>query len=113
MAGYISKPQYRNLKSRIRGIINNFPNQIPQFIIYLLSTTATLIGRIRERGRNGERKITKDYLQTISNAQHYWLEKLNRAYGIKICYVFVSEDDSEKDVDEKVRREIMAQLICN
>ena len=67
--GYISNFQYSKLKSKIRTILTNYPNQIPNYVIRIISTTSTAIEAIRQNGRRGESNISRQYLQYITNSQ--------------------------------------------
>ncbi len=46
----------------------------PDLLIYLRAETATLAGRIQNRGREFERHITLDYLQGLNRLYEDWIE---------------------------------------
>ena len=104
--GYISNSQYLKLKSKIRTLLANYPNQIPDYVIRIISNTSTSIDAIRQRGRRGELNISRHYLQFIANSQFYWLEKLQRAYGIKTITILKDGSDTNDDVFNKVWEEL-------
>ena len=103
--GYLSNSQYEKLKAKIRTILSNYPCQIPQYVIRLISTMESSINCIRRHGIRGECRISKQYLQFIANSQFYWNEKLERAYGIKTLTIFKDASDSDVDVIDKVWNE--------
>ena len=106
--GYISNAQYVKLKSKIRNILNHYPNQIPQYVIRLFSTTRSTLNSIRRRGRRCEVRISREYLQSIANSQLYWLEKLERSYGIKCFSVLIDEVDTDLVIIDKVWDELQS-----
>ncbi|HMB70333.1 MAG TPA: deoxynucleoside kinase, partial [bacterium] len=44
----------------------------PDLVIYLQATTEVLLERIRRRGRSFEREISREYLETLSEAYNHF-----------------------------------------
>ena len=48
----------------------------PDLIIYLRAETDTLLSRIKSRGRNYERSIDPDYVQTLNLSYDRWIQSI-------------------------------------
>lgn len=103
---FISASEYKSLKGQIRAILNNNPAQIPTTIFYLEAPLHLIQSRIRARAREGEAAIEPSYLQKLADFQRHWLKKLNRAYGIKVISITISQEDSPQFIGERICQEL-------
>lgn len=70
----------------------------PDLIIYLKASTWTLFSRIRKRGRNYEKKISKDYLHELNLAYERWINKIK--HDIPVLVVDTDTLDLERNPDK-------------
>jgi len=87
----------------------------PDFIVYLRASTWTLISRIRKRGRDFEKSISKEYLYELNLAYDRWIDRIRD--DIPIWVVDADLLDLEKR-PEKLQEfyddfEAMLQLVDN
>ncbi len=82
----------------------------PDLILYLRASTWTLISRIRKRGHEYEKKITKDYLFELNEAYERWIRNIKNDFNV--LTIDADDFDLEKrphliyDVYSKIQHKI-------
>ncbi len=89
----MSEKDYQNYKDLYETIIDSL--RFPDLIIYLRASTWTLISRIRKRGRDYERAISKEYLAQLNLAYEDWIK--NYARNNRVLVIDTDDLDIEKD----------------
>jgi deoxyadenosine/deoxycytidine kinase len=64
---------YGRLYAIFQGLLRR-----PNLIVYLRASPQFLLERIRQRGRDFERRITLDYLQQLGDGYEEWIEKIGK-----------------------------------
>lgn len=72
LQGYIRPRDYQTYRELYLTVIEFVPP--PDLVIYLRASVPTLIQRIGKRGREYERTIPADYLQSLNNLYESWIE---------------------------------------
>lgn len=99
----MTEKDYRSYRELYETIIDSL--RYPDLIIYLRASTWTLISRIRKRGREYERNISKEYLAQLNRAYEEWIKRYARRNRVLI--VDTDNLDIEKDtsrVDEIIKQ---------
>lgn len=81
---------YRRLYEILAGVL-----RAPDLIVYLRASPEFLLERVRQRGRDYERRITLDYLARLSEGYEGWIERVARR--IPVLNVPVETVDFLKD----------------
>jgi deoxyadenosine/deoxycytidine kinase len=63
----------------------------PDMIVYLRASPAFLLERVRQRGRDYEKRIDLDYLTRLGEAYEAWIEQVSRE--VQVLYVPAEEVD--------------------
>ncbi len=74
--GYMSDRDFENYTSLFNAMTSFL--RTPDLVIYLRADVATLIERIRCRGRDCERDISPAYLEALNRAYEEWSERASR-----------------------------------
>lgn len=72
LQGYIRPRDYQTYRELYLTLIEFVPP--PDLVIYLRASVPTLVQRIGKRGRDYERTIPADYLQSLNNLYESWIE---------------------------------------
>lgn len=90
--GYMSDRDYENYTDFFY-VMTDYLRK-PDLIVYLKASTWTLITRIRKRGRDFEKNITKDYLFELNEAYERWIAKIKK--NTNVLVVDADKIDYEK-----------------
>ncbi|HUI87111.1 MAG TPA: deoxynucleoside kinase [Anaerolineales bacterium] len=71
LQGYIKERDYETYRELYETIIQILPP--PDLVIYLRASVDTLMARIARRGRDYERTITPQYLQSLNDLYEDWI----------------------------------------
>lgn len=86
LQGQIGERDYQSYRDLYEVLSEFLPP--PDLVIYLRASVPTLVGRIRARGRDYERRITSEYLGQLNKLYERWIA------GFKLCPVLaVPADD--------------------
>jgi deoxyadenosine/deoxycytidine kinase len=86
LQGYIQPRDYQSYRELYQTVIEFLPP--PDLVIYLRASAPTLLNRIALRGRDYERTISADYLNSLNNLYETWIS------GFTLCPVLtVPADD--------------------
>lgn len=99
----MTEKDYRNYQDLYKTIIDSL--RFPDLIIYLRASIWTLISRIRKRGRDYERTISKEYLAQLNLAYEDWIQRY--AETNRVLIIDTDNLDIEKDtsrVDEIIKQ---------
>ena len=81
----------------------------PDLIIYLRAETDTLLSRIKSRGRDYEKSIDPDYVQTLNLSYDRWIQSITDETAMTIqTDDFNIFDDTRKF--EEIKTEILERL---
>jgi len=69
--GLISERDYSSYRELYQVLVDFLPP--PDLVVYLQASADTLIHRIRNRGRDYERQITREYLLQLNNIYEEWI----------------------------------------
>lgn len=72
MQGHMRERDYQTYRELYETMLRFLPP--PDLVIYLRASTHTLSDRISRRGREYERSISVDYLQSLNNLYESWIE---------------------------------------
>lgn len=72
LQGYIDQRDYATYRELYDTAIRFLPP--PDLVIYLRASVPTLLGRISNRGRDYERSITPDYLNSLNHLYENWIK---------------------------------------
>lgn len=105
--GSFSARDYATYRSLYESVLSFLPP--PDLVVYLRASTATLVRRIGQRGRDFEARLDPDYLEQLNALYDLWID------GFRLCPVLVLPAD---DLDfvarhgdfELITRQIAAQL---
>lgn len=106
--GFMSQRDYDNYR-QLFYVMTDYLRK-PDLILYLRTSTWTLISRIRKRGRDYEQKITRDYLFELNDAYERWIENIQNDFNVLV--INSDELDLDKrpylinDVYAKIQKEI-------
>lgn len=100
----MSHKDYQNYKDLYTTIIDSL--RFPDLIIYLRASTWTLISRIRKRGRDFERTISKEYLAQLNLAYEDWIKKYARHNRVLV----IDTDDLDIEKDSSRLSEIIKKI---
>ncbi len=78
----------------------------PDVVVYLQSTTELLLDRIRRRGREFERNLTREYLEVLQEAYNYFFAHYDQAALLVVNTTeidFLGEPDLLDDLIEQLR----------
>lgn len=64
---------YRRLFGILTGVLRK-----PDLIVYLRAAPEFLLERVRQRGRDYEKRITLDYLARLGDGYEAWIERISR-----------------------------------
>lgn len=78
----------------------------PDLIIYLRASIWTLISRIRKRGREYEKEISKEYLAQLNARYEKWVAHYSKNHRVLI----VNTDDFDIHHDDDRLREILERI---
>lgn len=99
--GHMCDRDYANYKALFDTMLEFI--RPPDLIIYLRATPESLMERIRLRGRESEKSITADYLQTLDDAYAAWLERARRMTQLReVDTDAVNFLEQEQKIDEIV-----------
>lgn len=82
--------------------------QLPDVVIHLEASIATIEQRIRERGRTSERTIGRDYLQALSELFTEWTRSIEKQ--TKIIRLDWTTYQPVEDVVKEIERQLDIQL---
>ncbi len=71
LQGHIQPRDYRTYRELYETAVQLLPP--PDLMIYLRASVPTLLDRISHRGRDYERSISADYLQSLNNLYESWI----------------------------------------
>ena len=71
LQGHIKERDYETYRELYETIIQVLPP--PDLVIYLRASVDTLMNRIERRGRDYERTITREYLQSLNDLYEEWI----------------------------------------
>lgn len=74
--GHMCDRDYANYKALFDTMLEFI--RPPDLIIFLRATPKSLMERIKQRGRESEKSITVEYLQTLDEAYEAWQERARR-----------------------------------
>lgn len=100
----MTEKDYRNYQDLYTTIIDSL--RFPDLIIYLRASIWTLISRIRKRGRDYERTISKEYLAQLNHAYEDWIKR----YGQNNRVLIIDTDDLDIEKDASRVNEIIKQV---
>ena len=72
MQGHIQRRDYQTYRELYETAVQFLPP--PDLVIYLRASVSTLLNRIANRGRDYERKIAPDYLESLNNLYENWID---------------------------------------
>ncbi len=72
MQGHIQPRDYRTYRELYETAVQFLPP--PDLVIYLRGSVPTLLNRIANRGRDYERKIAPEYLESLNNLYENWID---------------------------------------
>jgi len=90
----MTEKDYRNYQDLYETVIDTL--RFPDLIIYLRASIWTLISRIRKRGRDYERTISKEYLAQLNRAYEDWIKRYSD--NNRVLIVDTDNLDIEKDI---------------
>ncbi|HUG34401.1 MAG TPA: deoxynucleoside kinase [Anaerolineales bacterium] len=70
--GYIKQRDYQTYRELYETMMRFLPP--PDLVIYLRASVSTLLNRIASRGRDYERTIAPDYLQSLNDLYEEWID---------------------------------------
>lgn len=70
--GHIQQRDYQTYRDLYESMMRFLPP--PDLVIYLRASIPTLLSRIASRGRDYERTISPDYLQSLNDLYEEWIE---------------------------------------
>jgi deoxyadenosine/deoxycytidine kinase len=73
LQGHILERDFQTYRELYQTVIEFLPP--PDLVIYLRATVETLIGRIARRGREYERAISRDYLDSLNQLYEDWIAR--------------------------------------
>jgi deoxyadenosine/deoxycytidine kinase len=73
LQGHILERDFQTYRELYQTVIEFLPP--PDLVIYLRATVSTLIGRIAQRGRDYERSISTDYLDSLNQLYEDWIAR--------------------------------------
>jgi deoxyadenosine/deoxycytidine kinase len=73
LQGHILERDFQTYRELYQTVIEFLPP--PDLVIYLRATVETLIGRIAQRGREYERAISRDYLDSLNQLYEDWIAR--------------------------------------
>lgn len=82
--GAIDDFEYKTYTKLLSNMLEHA--QKPKILIYLNASVDTCLSRIKRRDRNGETKITYDYLKNLENRYLDWYHKYDYSKKIMIDY---------------------------
>lgn len=100
----MSAKDYQNYHALYETIIDSL--RFPDLIIYLRASTWTLISRIRKRGRDYERSISKEYLAQLNLTYEEWIKSYARQNRVLV----VDTDDLDIEKDTSRLDDIIAKI---
>lgn len=71
LAGNIQEREYRTYHELYETMLRFLPH--PDLVIYLRASSSTLLTRIARRGRDYERTISPDYIESLNRLYENWL----------------------------------------
>jgi deoxyadenosine/deoxycytidine kinase len=93
--GYMTERDYRNYCSLFDAMTSFL--RMPDLIVFLRAGRDSLIERILNRGRDCEKSISPDYLETLNEAYDEWIDKarqLTRVITIDTDRINLLDDES-------------------
>jgi deoxyadenosine/deoxycytidine kinase len=101
--GNMSERDYRTYRTVFDQVVNNLP--VPDLLIYLKAPISVLLERIRNRGREIEAGISREYLQLLEDFYERWMSDFD------ICPVLTIRTDDLDFVHRPPHLEIIIQRI--
>ena len=80
--GNMSDRDYRNYRELFKGMVPFLRK--PDLLVYLQASTDTLISRIRQRGRDYEKRISPEYLHQLNIAYERWIKTISSEVPVHI-----------------------------
>lgn len=105
--GLMDPRDYHNYRE-LFGIMVDFLSP-PNLIIYLKASVATLKRRIAQRGRDYEKRISKEYLEQLNLLYEKWIEEFTLCPILTIPtddLDFVGRPDHLQKITEKIRTKL-------
>lgn len=84
--GIMNKRDYETYESLYQSLVSFLPT--PDLMIYLRASTETLISRIKKRGRDYEKTISREYLSQLNESYESWIA------GFSLCPVLTIPSDN-------------------
>ncbi len=103
--GYMTKSEHEVYHQFFESFNKGLPK--PHLIVQLKADPATLLARIKARGREFEKSISADYLKTLSDLQDKWVKK----YPGKVMVVEVNNADKDIMKDKKYQKEVLEKVV--
>ena len=92
----VTRHTKRGLYEKIYSAVVSEGNLLkPDLVIYLQASVEVLVDRIRKRGRDFEKPISKDYIYRLSQGYNYYFSHF--IAGIPLAIVNTDEVDLVKD----------------
>jgi deoxyadenosine/deoxycytidine kinase len=101
--GYLGERDYATYRQLYQVLTEFLPP--PQLVVYLRASTATLTRRIAGRGRDFERQITPEYLDTLNQLYERWIA------GFSLCPVLTLPADTLDYVGNPAHLDLIAQQV--
>ena len=92
LAGNIGQRDYQTYRELYETVLRLLPP--PDLVIYLRASASTLLGRLARRGRDYERTISLEYIESLNQLYENWLSNFN------ICPVLTVPADDLDFVDQ-------------
>lgn len=105
--GYFNERDYRTYRELYETMLRFLPP--PDLVIYLRASVSTLSARIARRGRDYERTITPEYLQSLNDLYESWIENFTLCPLLAIPaddLDFVAHSGHLKLIAEKVEEKL-------
>ena len=105
--GYFNERDYQTYRELYETMLRFLPP--PDLVIYLRASVSTLSARIARRGRDYERTITPEYLQSLNDLYESWIENFTLCPLLAIPaddLDFVAHSGHLKLIAEKVEEKL-------
>jgi deoxyadenosine/deoxycytidine kinase len=103
LQGYITPRDYATYRELYQTLVEILPP--PDLVIYLRASTPTLLQRIAQRGREYERSISAEYLQSLNHLYESWIS------GFTLCPVLTIPTDNLNYVAHPGHLSLVAQKV--
>ena len=73
--GHMKERDYQTYRGLYEAMVAFLPP--PDLVIYLRASAATLAGRIRRRGRDYEKEVSREYLEQLNQLYGEWIDRFS------------------------------------